>query len=216
MRRWLIAMLLVGLSSAPLRAEYNVFLPTPLKDMDSKSIPIERFKGKVAVLVVSDRATSEDAYRLGRELRLTFDRGVVFVPVISLQAVPSFVRDSVISDIKDRVRLEETVVKERLAKAGKTLSADSLAPVILPDWDGRLALALFQHSPLPEFASFKQDTAALSKFDRARIEREQQQLRNHLHIFVVDRNGQIKAHYLDASSTTLAISAIRKTLEETP
>ena len=179
-------------------------------DIEGKPVTPERIQGKITVMVMANRDSAEDGYKLGRELRVNFDkyRNFACIPVLNLKAVPTFIHDQVLTDTKIRIQLEESSLKKKLGKAASTLT------IVIPDWEGKLSLALLQDSPLPAYAVFKQDPAQASRFDRARLERQQQQLGNHLHIFILDKAGEIQAHYLDSGSTASVLSTTRKLLEE--
>lgn len=205
-----LGILAAVLLSGAAQAEYP-FSQVTLIDLEGKAFTSDRLKGKVTVVVIANRDTAEEGYKVGRELRINFDksRNFLCIPLLNLKAAPSFVHDQILKDTRLRIQKEELALKGQLGKAAS-------APIIvLPDWDGSLVLSLWQASPLPEFAVFRQDPAQASRFDRSRLIREQQRLANPLQIFILNKAGEIKAHFLGAESLGSVLSTTRKLLEET-
>lgn len=187
-----------------------LLLPVPCEDWEGKPVTLERLKEKVTVVISSSRETMDVGAEVDRDLLYHFgtNQNFTLIRVADLRNVPYLARDIVISTIKARDGAELLELKERFAADGQTASLQSTAFYIL-DWQGKFGLTMLQASPLTEYSLFKRDLSRLTRFEKDRVERERQKLANHLHVFVLDQEGDVRAHYLDRGAARQAIPTIR-------
>lgn len=197
----------------PLRAE--VAFEQPGLDLDGRPFAPTQIQGRVTVVVVANRNNADAASALGDEVRfnLSAEPGFAYLVVLNLRDVPGLAHGLAAGIIKDRAKTAEANLKGRFLQANR--SYEPLKPVFLPDWDGKIALGLWQKSPLPEFAVFKEDPARASRYVREKLERQQQALKDRVHVFVLGPDGAVRAHLLDAGAAQPTIQTVRALLKDT-
>ena len=206
--------------AAVLSAPAVATTPIPLneyQDLDNKALTLEQLRNKVTVLIVANRATADAATAVGDQIRLDLsgEPRLLYVAVLNLRDIPSFARGLVTGLIRDQARTAEASLQARFTQTNKDPEkASPKPPLLVPDWNGSLALKLWQESPLAEFAVFKDDSRRAGRYEREKVQRVQQQLENRVHVFVLDAQGQVQAHYLDAGAASLTTAKVRALLKE--
>ncbi|AGY58421.1 hypothetical protein [Gloeobacter kilaueensis] len=215
-RRYLTIFFLVCLLARPAAAA-SPFEGVAAQDLDGKPVTAEQFQKKITVAVVADRTTADAATQAGADLQFNLrgEPGFFYVVVLNLRDIPGIAHGLVLGLIKDKAKSAEQDLQKRFALAGKDLTARQQRPLFIPDWDGELALRLWQNSPLPEFAIFRKEKLQ-SRFERERTQREEQPLREHVHFFILGPDGEVKAHYLDAGAVGTVIDKVRALLKGPP
>ncbi|AGY56417.1 hypothetical protein [Gloeobacter kilaueensis] len=181
-------------------------------DLDGKPISIERFRNKVSVLVVTDKANVETATATGRQVRakLGGDPRYLYVVVFDLKDAPAIAHGMIAGKIKEIMREDEEIALKEFQKENRSSeTAAPQSPLLIPDWDEGLSFKIWRSSPLAEFSAFQEDEGHKSRFDRERLQRQQQRLKSNVHIFVIDAKGEVQAHYLGAGRAEEVVSKVR-------
>jgi len=185
---------------------------TSFVDLEGKALTLDRLEGRVTVVVMANQENADAAKDIGQDIVFVYgpNKNFAFISVVDLRSVPSFAHGIATNIISDKVKTARQELRDRVQKAGRTyVPADSF---YVPDWDGQDSLALLRNSPRPEYASFRKDLTRLARFDQERLTREQQKLRNHVHVFILDGKGEVKAHFVDQGSGALALNTLRTLL----
>ncbi|WP_218082299.1 hypothetical protein [Anthocerotibacter panamensis] len=195
-------------------AAQSPLVSTPAVDLAGKPVTLGQLEGRWTALIVANRDNADNARVMGQDLAFTLseDRNVAVISVMDLKGIPNFARGLATHIILDKVAAADVLMKERFQKAGRPYRPG--LTLYIPDWEGKLILTLFKDSPRPEFAVFAQNPAQLTRFNQNRVEREQQSLRNHIHVFILDRQGEVVAHYLDQGATPLVLNTLRELLRQ--
>jgi len=208
------AVLLVGvLGVGPVGAAPPLFL-TPVTDLEGKPVPPERLTGRITCLIIANRANADRAAALGQDLVFKFstNRSFAFVTVADLRGVPDFARTMATGMIQDQLTKARVELKNRFIQAGRTYEPGLW--IYIPDWEGNTTLNLLKASPEPEYAIFDRNPAQLPRFERTTVEREQQKLRSLVHIFILDRSGEVKYHFQEVGSAAAITNALRTLLTD--
>lgn len=186
------------------------------QDLDGKPIALEQFYNKVSVVVVSNRSTADAATRIGQDIRLNLsgEPRFLYAVVLNLQDIPGLAHSLVTGLIKDQAKTAEADLQARFVRMNRAGVAEPKPPLFILDWKGELSNQLWQNSPLPEFAVFRLDANRPSRFEREKQQREQQKLKDRVHVFVLGPQGEIQAHYLDAAATGPTITKVRALLKD--
>lgn len=210
------AMIVVGvlLWSGPLLA-VSPFNPPPSVDWEGQAITPERLAGGVTVVLAVDNQVKDIAALATEELLYQFgaDPHFQLLRVTDLVNVPGFAGEIVVSTIKKRDGAELAAVRARFQSEGKEVPALVAQTSYILDWEGKLRQALLQASPRPEFAIFKQPPGRQTRF-KTREQQAREQLDHHLHLFVLDAEGEVISHYLDAAELPRAVVDVRERLTE--
>jgi len=208
----IIAVLLIGLLGAgPVSANAPLFI-SPISDLEGKPVVPERLTGRITCLIIANRANADGAAALGQDVVFNFssNRNFAFVTVADLRGVPDFARGLATGMIQDQLTKARGELKNRFLQAGRTYEPGVW--VYIPDWEGSTTLNLLKASPNADYAIFDRDPAQLSRFERTTVEREQQRLRNLVHIFILDQRGEVKYHFQDVGSRGAVLNTLRTLL----
>ncbi len=216
MRRFLgfTSALLVSLCLAlPLAADAPLFR-VPVTDLQGKVILPAQLNGRVTAVIIANRDNADQAAVIGQEIVFKYgaNKDFAFVTLADLRGVPSFARNYVTGLIEDKIKVYHAQLVARVTKAGRTYVQEYW--FYIPDWDSRVTLEMLKASPLNEYAIFDQQLSRLNRYDREKAERQVLALRNHIHVFILDQQGHIKAHYLDQGATGQAMTLLGSLLEK--
>jgi len=213
-RRLLVLAMFLGLGMGqPLAAQSPLERVTGV-DLKGQPVNLERVAGKITALVLANRDNADQAAEVGQDIvfALGNNKNFAFMSVADLRGVPDFARNIAIDIIQEKAAKARAEMKERVTKAGRVYTPELW--IYVTDWYGNLTTEFLKSSPLAEFSIFDRELNSLTRFDRERIAREQQQLRNHVHVFILDSKGEIKAHYLDRGAASQAITMLQSLLTQ--
>jgi hypothetical protein len=194
---------------APLWA-VSPFAAVPSVDWNGTPVTPERLASKVTVVLAVDNGAKDLGAQANKELLYQFGANPNFrlLRVVDLVNVPTFASGIVVGTIKKREAAEAEEVQTRFASKGQQARPLVAETAFILDWEGKLRRALLQASPRPEFAIFKLPEERARRF-KTQQTRERERLDHHLHIFVLDADGEVKAHYLDPAELPLAVAEVR-------
>ncbi|AGY60072.1 hypothetical protein [Gloeobacter kilaueensis] len=186
----------------------------PGVDWQGKPISLDRLKDRVTVVIASSNDTKDVGAVVDQALLSAFGDNPRFqlIRVVNLVGVPSFAEDIVIDTIKERDAAEMDRIKAEYTAAGRTYQPPVADTFFVLDWEGRLRQALLAASPRPEYALFKEPPRRTTSRYKSPEQKERESLDNHLHVFLLDTNGEVKAHYLDAVAVEQALNDVRSQL----
>ena len=204
----LLLSLLLGAASPPLLQTPPPVGSLPTADYEGKPAGLELLRGKVTAVVLSGQSNENEATAVSQDIvaALNAEPRFAFVALIDLAVVPSFAQGLTVGIIRDRLAQADAALAQRVTQSGQTFVPG--LKLHLPDWSGQASLTWLQNSSLPEYVVFRQPNRG-SRFERDRLDREQQKLRSQAQVFVVDRDLTVKAHYTGRQAAAQAIETIR-------
>ena len=195
----------------------SVLEQVPSVDLQNQAITPERLNGRVTLLITARRSCVDAANEMAKAILCDFGNHNQFacLMVADLSTLPRISWSIAKTIMHDRSRRARKELEILISRAGKQYSPPQCW-LYVPDWEGELTLALFKQSLHSKYASFNQDISSLSGVEQNCLEREQQYLRNQLQSFILNRNGEMIAHYTGEDITCQVIYQLRAMLSLDP